>query len=676
MKGVQLDKNFIVIEKIGKGAFSNVYKTKRLEDGKLYALKRVSLKKLKEKELQNTLNEIRILASVKHPNIIGYRDAFIDSASNDLCIIMDYAGGGDLASKIKECKEKKVRMPENIVIKFFYQLTSALYELHMRKIIHRDLKTANVFMTKDLKNTKLGDMNVSKVVKNMFAYTQTGTPYYASPEVWRDEPYNIKADIWSLGCVIYEICMLKPPFNSTDMDGLFEKVQKCRYEPFDNFYSKELQNAIGKMLTFNPHLRPSTEKILNFSVFNDLRLILGVNNNRMDQKDSVFDKNDLLDTIQCFKDFSKLNTQLPKPQYSKEKEIKHSMVSKKSKFPKLKTKGFKKKKKCEQVGEVNDRRFSVNSKKSSQQNLAKSKRIQHINMKEKILLDYKTNRKSIEQNKSSVSRKKIPKNNRELKSVGRRSSNHIKVRGKSRHAQGRSPQLLINNSSKSNKESIANNKKIILKHMARIKKELSKNSDTINRMLLYQQKKLKSNYTKKKSIVQLPTIKSMVKNEIVSNNPSQNLNSELSSLLNIKKSKSIKIGKSMRPYFNNKNSQILQILKKNFGYKQPKRAQSAAYDKANKIKLSNRPRIKSSKVVKNINKKKIKQFLIQNSMKQNKNNKNVFINFSVNQNLCVNMPKRKTNKFNIGNFIDYVNKNKSAANHELNSNNKAKKSMF
>ena len=93
-------------------------------------------------------------------------------------------------------------------------------------------------------NVKLGDMNVSKIVKNIFAYTQTGTPYYASPEVWRDEPYNIKTDIWSLGCVVYEMCMLKPPFKASDMDELFEKVQSRAIEQFDNFYSEDLQRCI------------------------------------------------------------------------------------------------------------------------------------------------------------------------------------------------------------------------------------------------------------------------------------------------------------------------------------------------------------------------------------------------------------------------------------------------
>ena len=95
-------------------------------------------------------------------------------------------------------------------MKYFFQLASALKELHQRDIIHRDLKTANIFLKKN--NIKLGDMNVSKIVKNFFAQTQTGTPYYASPEVWRDESYSTKTDIWSLGCVMFEMCMLSPPF--------------------------------------------------------------------------------------------------------------------------------------------------------------------------------------------------------------------------------------------------------------------------------------------------------------------------------------------------------------------------------------------------------------------------------------------------------------------------------
>ena len=90
-------------------------------------------------------------------------------------------------------------------------------------ILHRDLKSANVFLNKS-GSAKLGDMNVSKLAKKGLLLTQTGTPYYASPEVWRDLPYDNKSDIWSLGCVLSELCALKPPFRADDMEGLFNKV--------------------------------------------------------------------------------------------------------------------------------------------------------------------------------------------------------------------------------------------------------------------------------------------------------------------------------------------------------------------------------------------------------------------------------------------------------------------
>jgi NIMA (never in mitosis gene a)-related kinase len=94
-----------------------------------------------------------------------------------------------------------------------------LNSLHELSIVHRDIKSANLFLNKN-GLLKLGDMNVSKVAKRGFLSTQTGTPYFASPEVWKDQPYNVKSDIWSLGCVLYEMCALAPPFQAKDMNGL------------------------------------------------------------------------------------------------------------------------------------------------------------------------------------------------------------------------------------------------------------------------------------------------------------------------------------------------------------------------------------------------------------------------------------------------------------------------
>lgn len=118
-----------------------------------------------------------------------------------------------------------------------------------------------MFLGKD-GTAKLGDMNVSKIAKNGLLYTQTGTPYYASPEVWKDKPYDSKSDIWSLGCVMYEMAALKPPFRAEDMDGLFKKVIKGSYPKISDSFSKSLSNVIKSMLQVNPSNRPSAAQLL------------------------------------------------------------------------------------------------------------------------------------------------------------------------------------------------------------------------------------------------------------------------------------------------------------------------------------------------------------------------------------------------------------------------------
>lgn len=96
-------------------------------------------------------------------------------------------------------------------------------------ILHRDLKGANVFLGEEGKTIKLGDLNVSKVQKTNFVHTQTGTPYYLSPEVWKGEPYNNKCDVWSLGCVVYEMAALAPPFQANSMEELYKKVLRGNF---------------------------------------------------------------------------------------------------------------------------------------------------------------------------------------------------------------------------------------------------------------------------------------------------------------------------------------------------------------------------------------------------------------------------------------------------------------
>ena len=256
--------DFQIINKIGEGAYSSVWRVRRISDGQEYALKKIKLASLSEKEKQNSVNEVRILASIQDPTIIGYKEAFIEDNAL-LCIIMEYAAGGDLYNKILGHTKAKTYFKEEEVWNYAVQMIQGLRTLHEMKILHRDLKCANIFLDADGKGAKLGDLNVSKVLKNNLVYTQTGTPYYASPEVWRDEPYDSKSDIWSLGCVIYEMVALKPPFRAKDMEGLYKKVQKGVFDRIPEHYSNDLANIIGLCLKVSANMRPTCQQLLKNS---------------------------------------------------------------------------------------------------------------------------------------------------------------------------------------------------------------------------------------------------------------------------------------------------------------------------------------------------------------------------------------------------------------------------
>lgn len=253
--------DFELQKEFGKGAFSSVCLVTRKHDNKTYAMKRVKIHQLNSKEKDNALNEVRILASITHPNIIEYKEAFFDEDSKTLNLVMEYADDGDMEMRIKKHIKNKTLFNEAEMWKYLTQMTLGLKSLHDSKIMHRDLKSANVFIKEN--TIKLGDLNVSKVVKMGLAYTQTGTPYYASPEVWNDKPYEYKSDIWSLGCVLYEMCSLKPPFKGHNLDSLFKNVMKGMFDPLPNCFSKELWLLISSMLKISPLYRPNCETILN-----------------------------------------------------------------------------------------------------------------------------------------------------------------------------------------------------------------------------------------------------------------------------------------------------------------------------------------------------------------------------------------------------------------------------
>ena len=174
---------------------------------------------------------------------------------------MEYCNGGDLQTKISQHKKLQRPIEEEEIWHIFHQVVAGLNALHSRKIVHRDIKCANVFLTSE-GTVKLGDLNVSKHAKAGIMNTQTGTPYYASPEVWQDKPYDKSSDIWSLGAVLYEACALQPPFQAKDMKGLYQKVCKGLYARLPSRYSKELSDMVGSLLQVEPKKRPTTQMLM------------------------------------------------------------------------------------------------------------------------------------------------------------------------------------------------------------------------------------------------------------------------------------------------------------------------------------------------------------------------------------------------------------------------------
>ena len=259
-------------------------------------------------------------ASVKSKNVISYKEAFFDEKDSSLGIVMEYADKGDLFQLISERKKTKNFFTEQEVWRVYIQLLMGLKALHDFKILHRDIKSANVFLFQG-GICKLGDLNVSKVARKGLGYTQTGTPYYASPEVWEEKPYDSKSDVWSLGCVIYEMITLRPPFQAKSMEELYKKVMRGIYPKINNKnYSEDLSDALKLMIQVEAGARPTCEELLKMPMISK-RIEFFNENKELESEDSnnsLNKKLELFKTIIVPNKLEYLAKNLPKPTYNTE----------------------------------------------------------------------------------------------------------------------------------------------------------------------------------------------------------------------------------------------------------------------------------------------------------------------------------------------------------------------
>ncbi|XP_064601742.1 uncharacterized protein LOC135467808 isoform X2 [Liolophura sinensis] len=245
--------NYETVCKLGTGACGSVSLVRNKTTKLLCALKMIQLDKSKRTRTKEAvLKEAKILAKLKHPHIVSYHESFFDADETYLYIVQDYCDGGTLEDKMTEA------------IKWFIQIVMAAQHMHSNKILHRDLKSANVFLTKK-GVVKLGDFGISKSLDTTIEMTSTvvGTPCYLSPELCQDIPYSSKSDIWAIGCLLYELCALKPAFDAQNLISLFMKIVKGEFSPVPDQYSSDLRDLVGFILNKSPEERPSASAILN-----------------------------------------------------------------------------------------------------------------------------------------------------------------------------------------------------------------------------------------------------------------------------------------------------------------------------------------------------------------------------------------------------------------------------
>ena len=249
---------FHVLKSLGQGSYGAVYKVKRFEDQKIYAIKIVNIGKLTHEEVEDAVNEVRLTASFSSPFIISFYQSFADN--HNLAIVTEYAPFGDLSHLLGRRKKKGKPLKEEIIWRYLLQIIEGLYILHSHGIVHRDLKSANILIiAPDL--VKIADLGISTVLHSPeLAKTQIGTPFYVAPEVWKKNPYNQKCDIWSLGVILYEMMTFSVPFTGHSTNEIAHNIVSGRYSN-PTGYSRDLLFILHELLQVDPAQRPSILKL-------------------------------------------------------------------------------------------------------------------------------------------------------------------------------------------------------------------------------------------------------------------------------------------------------------------------------------------------------------------------------------------------------------------------------
>ncbi|OMJ88165.1 hypothetical protein SteCoe_9984 [Stentor coeruleus] len=279
--------NYILIRKIGRGSFSKVYLA-RNSSYEFFAIKEIKKYNLTQKTLCLIKKEISILKIIQNPNIIKLIEDF--ECDKSIYIVTEYCSGGDL----EKILDKNTKIPIHIAKSWLESLIEALNELRKQKIVHRDIKMANLMITDpnpEKAQIKLGDFGFSKFLGESLTSTLLGTPLYMAPEIYDSGQYDYKADVWSLGIVAYEMIYGFTPFQCFNIKKL--KKQQRNYIEFPNYplIPDEAKDFIRAMLMYKPEDRKNYEELLKMPFFRGVKKGDAKDNSFYEQSEILGGKN-------------------------------------------------------------------------------------------------------------------------------------------------------------------------------------------------------------------------------------------------------------------------------------------------------------------------------------------------------------------------------------------------
>ncbi|OEH74142.1 NEK kinase [Cyclospora cayetanensis] len=203
--------HYELLKCIGEGAYGRAYLATDT-NGNTVVAKVIDVGRVPQKERMACIDEVKLLAALDHPFIVRYLDSYVEGQS--LHIVMSFCDGGDLAGLLRAREDQNAPLPEKQIIRWLAQLLMAVKYTHQNKIIHRDIKSQNIFIEKN-NRLRLADFGISKALESTQAQAKTfiGTPYYLSPELCKGSPYGPSSDVWAVGCVAFEMATFRTPFH-------------------------------------------------------------------------------------------------------------------------------------------------------------------------------------------------------------------------------------------------------------------------------------------------------------------------------------------------------------------------------------------------------------------------------------------------------------------------------